>query len=74
MLLILLNYTVLIIYLFMGFHAYNTNPREKLNRLFWRYVYHLPILASSWDDQAPQALPTSICDQWQLRLNTPDCC
>ncbi|MGI6468810.1 MAG: diguanylate cyclase [Syntrophomonadaceae bacterium] len=34
MLLILLNYTVLIIYLFMGFHAYNTNPREKLNRLF----------------------------------------
>mgnify|MGYP000964666538 FL=1 len=34
MLIILLNYTALLVYLFMGFHAYKTNPRENLNRLF----------------------------------------
>lgn len=34
MLLIIANYSALLVYLFMGFHAYQTSPREKLNRLF----------------------------------------
>jgi diguanylate cyclase (GGDEF)-like protein/PAS domain S-box-containing protein len=34
MLLIIANYTALIVYLFMGFHSFYTNPRERLSRLF----------------------------------------